>query len=131
MATRKTPTRHHTLDSQVGGHAGVQASEDGSLIIKPCLPAERDFYQLIASGDERFEKLREWVPKFFGTLRLEGKVREGGEPGAAVDIAAEAVVGGKRTAEDVIVGVQRTLELAPEVEDKDTLRNLFCKYVHL
>lgn len=110
---------HKSLSSQVGGHPGVQSSEDGSLIFKPCLPAERDFYQLLVSGDERFSKLFNWTPKFYGTLRLEGKVKDDGD----VVGSAESTVGsgGKRTAEDVVVSVQKTLEPAPEVEEKDKL----------
>jgi 1D-myo-inositol-tetrakisphosphate 5-kinase/inositol-polyphosphate multikinase len=100
----------------------VQSSQDGSLIIKPCLPAERDFYQLIAGGDERFASLRDWVPNFYGTLKLEGKVKEGEEAAEAVigEAAAAVGAGGKRTAEDVVVGVQKTLEAAPEDAEKDT-----------
>lgn len=51
--------------------------------MKPCLPAERDFYQAIF-GDERLATLREFVPKFYGTLRLEGKVDAGSAPGGEV-----------------------------------------------
>ncbi|KAG8945042.1 hypothetical protein FRC03_001828 [Tulasnella sp. 419] len=61
------------LSSQVGGHAGVLASEDGSLVIKACLPAERDFYQILSSNPT-LEGLRPHVPTFYGTLKLEGKV---------------------------------------------------------
>ncbi|KAF8602811.1 SAICAR synthase-like protein [Ceratobasidium sp. AG-I] len=67
------PKRAHTLDMQVGGHKGVKQSGEGDLIMKPCLPAERDFYQAIAS-DERLARLRGLVPQFYGMLRLEGQV---------------------------------------------------------
>ncbi|KAG8768624.1 hypothetical protein FRC12_005455 [Ceratobasidium sp. 428] len=83
MSTTRQPKRAHTLDMQVGGHKGVQQSGAGDLIMKPCLPAERDFYQAIAA-DERLALLRGLVPQFYGTLRLEGKVdvnAEGGELG--------------------------------------------------
>ncbi|KAI0695079.1 SAICAR synthase-like protein [Cerioporus squamosus] len=63
------------LTSQVGGHAGVMTSEDGSLLIKPALAAEVAFYQSVA-GDPGFAPLRPYVPKFYGTLRLEGKLDE-------------------------------------------------------
>ncbi|KAI0657165.1 SAICAR synthase-like protein [Cubamyces menziesii] len=63
------------LESQVGGHPGVRTSEDGSLLIKPALPREVAFYQSVAA-DPRFAPLRPFVPKFYGTLRLEGKVDE-------------------------------------------------------
>ncbi|KAG9091457.1 hypothetical protein FS749_016532 [Ceratobasidium sp. UAMH 11750] len=83
MSAPRQPKRAHTLDMQVGGHKGVQQSGEGDLIMKPCLPAERDFYQAIAA-DERLAKLRGLVPQFYGTLRLEGKVdvnTEGGDLG--------------------------------------------------
>ncbi|KAK7040898.1 hypothetical protein VNI00_009494 [Paramarasmius palmivorus] len=66
------------LSSQVGGHAGVQTTEDGSLIIKPALPLEHSFYQSLTQ-DESFAALRPFIPKFFGTLRLEGEVDESGQ----------------------------------------------------
>ncbi|KAL1753540.1 hypothetical protein FB107DRAFT_250078 [Schizophyllum commune] len=64
------------LASQVGGHAGVQTTEDGSLLIKPALPAELAFYQAL-SDDSLFAPLRRYLPKFLGTLSLAGKVEEG------------------------------------------------------
>ncbi|CAE7139396.1 unnamed protein product [Rhizoctonia solani] len=75
------PKRAHTLDMQVGGHKGVKQSGEGDLIMKPCLPAERDFYQAIAA-DSRLAALRPHIPKYYGTLRLEGQVSAGGEVGA-------------------------------------------------
>ncbi|KAG7092818.1 hypothetical protein E1B28_009134 [Marasmius oreades] len=63
------------LTSQVGGHAGVQTTEDGSLIIKPALTLEHEFYQSLTSKDS-FQALRPYVPKFYGTLKLEGQVDE-------------------------------------------------------
>jgi hypothetical protein len=58
----------HALDGQVGGHAGVLTTEDGLLIIKPCLPKELEFYNLLAV-DERLAPLRPFVPKMYGTLK--------------------------------------------------------------
>ncbi|CAE6408202.1 unnamed protein product [Rhizoctonia solani] len=75
------PKRSHTLNMQVGGHKGVKQSGEGDLIMKPCLPAERDFYQAIAA-DQRLAALGPYVPKFYGTLRLEGQVKTEGEVGA-------------------------------------------------
>ncbi|RPD68539.1 SAICAR synthase-like protein [Lentinus tigrinus ALCF2SS1-7] len=63
------------LASQVGGHPGVMTSEDGSLLIKPALAAEVAFYQSVTT-DPGFAPLRPFVPKFYGTLRLEGKLDE-------------------------------------------------------
>ena len=85
------------LTSQVGGHAGVLASEDGSLVIKPCLPLERDFYQTLTTN-EGFATLRDFVPKFFGTLKLEGTVKGS---------AAEAL-GEEKTEELVGVGKDKS-----------------------
>jgi len=71
------------LSSQVGGHAGVLATEDGSLIIKPSLHAELTFYQTLQQNP-RLASLRPYTPKFMGTLRLEGQVdrTKPAEPGA-------------------------------------------------
>ena len=60
------------LETQVGGHPGVMASEDGSLIIKPALSVEVNFYQSVLSNHE-LESLRPYIPQFYGTLRLEGQ----------------------------------------------------------
>ncbi|KAG8772102.1 hypothetical protein FRC15_002977 [Serendipita sp. 397] len=55
------------LASQVGGHAGVRSSADGSQIMKPCLPAERHFYETVISADApAFRLLAKHVPGFFG-----------------------------------------------------------------
>jgi hypothetical protein len=78
-ALRGTPrmgTGAKILASQVGGHAGVSTSEDGSLLIKPALPREVDFYQHLTSNPA-FACLRPHIPKFYGTLRLEGEVEDG------------------------------------------------------
>ncbi|KAL1947162.1 hypothetical protein VTO73DRAFT_14123 [Trametes versicolor] len=61
------------LESQVGGHPGVLASEDGSLLIKPALEHEVAFYHSLSTNPD-FAPLRPFVPKFYGTLRLEGQV---------------------------------------------------------
>lgn len=95
-ATGTACSAAHALDSQVGGHAGVLSSDDGSLVIKPCLPLERQFYDDLAASSAAsvlaeaaedapalspFEALRPWVPKYYGTLRLEGRARHVGEGG--------------------------------------------------
>ncbi|TFY69976.1 hypothetical protein EVJ58_g89 [Rhodofomes roseus] len=59
--------------NQVGGHPGVTTTEDGSLLIKPTLPSEIAFYQALLT-DPRCENLRDFVPEFYGTLKLEGRV---------------------------------------------------------
>ena len=53
----------------------MMTTEDGSLLIKPAHPTEVAFYQSVVS-DPGFAPLRPFVPKFYGTLRLEGKVDE-------------------------------------------------------
>jgi 1D-myo-inositol-tetrakisphosphate 5-kinase/inositol-polyphosphate multikinase len=62
---------------QVGGHAGVLRSEDGSLLIKPAVPNELDFYQRLQQ-DSYLEDLRVFTPTFLGTLELMGKLDETG-----------------------------------------------------
>jgi hypothetical protein len=68
---------HHTqaLESQVGGHAGVMVTEDGSLLIKPALHHELEFYQAIQQ-DPKLGLLRDYTPKFIGVLKLEGKLSD-------------------------------------------------------
>lgn len=62
-----------SLANQVGGHVGcIDETEDGSLIIKTTLPLELEFYQTLSTS-AGFEPLRQFLPQFFGTLRLEGE----------------------------------------------------------
>ncbi|KAI0307210.1 hypothetical protein B0F90DRAFT_1807864 [Multifurca ochricompacta] len=67
-----TSLQPQPLAYQVGGHKGIQTTGDGTLLIKPALPLELQFYQnsLI---DPALALLRPWVPTYLGTLRLEGK----------------------------------------------------------
>ena len=69
------PAHPHTLESQVGGHAGVMVTEDGSLLIKPALHHELEFYQAIQQ-DPKLALLRSYTPKFIGMLKLEGKLSD-------------------------------------------------------
>jgi 1D-myo-inositol-tetrakisphosphate 5-kinase/inositol-polyphosphate multikinase len=68
----------HALTSQVAGHAnGVLTTEDDMLLIKPALPLELKFYQTVAAAAEpEFDALRPFIPKFIGTLSLEGELDE-------------------------------------------------------
>lgn len=70
------------LATQVGGHDGVLSSADGSVVIKPCLPLEIEFYTALSSNDA-FAHLLPHVPKFYGTLKLHGRMDEHGNIGAA------------------------------------------------
>jgi hypothetical protein len=60
---------------QVGGHQGVSTTEDGSLLFKPALAREVEFYSSLSSRAE-LAALRQFVPKFLGTLRLQGRVED-------------------------------------------------------
>ncbi|KAG9317957.1 hypothetical protein JVU11DRAFT_9 [Chiua virens] len=82
---RQTPSRARTLppsaplSQQVGGHAGVQVTEDESLLLKPALPHEVSFYQLvrdIVDPSTGLNALKPWIPKFFGLLNIEGKLAD-------------------------------------------------------
>lgn len=64
------------LDSQVGGHAGISASEDGSLLIKPASVREISFYRHLAP-DPVFASLRPYIPRFYGILGSDGKIEDG------------------------------------------------------
>ncbi|KAG5651033.1 hypothetical protein H0H81_010161 [Sphagnurus paluster] len=70
-----TASNAKPLKSQVGGHAGVLTTEDGSLIIKPALPLELEFYQTVQQSEE-LEHLSMFLPSFIGTLTLEGEIDE-------------------------------------------------------
>ena len=79
------------LASQVGGHAGVMTTEDGSLLIKPALKRELEFYQRLQSdADEAVATLRKFTPKFLGTLTLEGEAKEGSSDGGVLEIKPAA-----------------------------------------
>jgi inositol-polyphosphate multikinase len=67
-----TSTGLRPLAFQVGGHKGIQTTEDGTLLMKPVLPLELQFYQNILA-DPSLAPLRQWVPTYLGTLRLEGR----------------------------------------------------------
>jgi inositol-polyphosphate multikinase len=72
-----TSTVIQPLESQVGGHAGVLTTENGSLMIKPAVPTELAFYERLQL-DSNLEDLRDFTPTFLGTLKLMGKVDEEG-----------------------------------------------------
>jgi 1D-myo-inositol-tetrakisphosphate 5-kinase/inositol-polyphosphate multikinase len=63
------------LPSQVGGHSGVLATEDEAMVIKPALPLELEFYQTHIL-DAALEPLRPFLPRFYGSLKLEGMIDE-------------------------------------------------------
>lgn len=73
------------LATQVGGHPGVLVSDDGSLVIKSCLPAELAFYQELASN-QTLAKLMPFTPKFFGSLKLQGQLRKAAFPSGQATI---------------------------------------------
>ena len=79
-ALTPSSSHHIPLASQVGGHAGVMTSEDGSLLIKPAHPVEVEFYQSVGA-EPGFAALRPYIPKFYGTLKLEGQVDPNSVPG--------------------------------------------------
>ncbi|KAJ7777833.1 hypothetical protein DFH07DRAFT_796289 [Mycena maculata] len=62
--------------SQVAGHEnGVLTTQDNTLLIKQALPLELQFYQTVAAAAEpELDALRPFIPKFLGTLALEGEL---------------------------------------------------------
>ena len=67
------------LASQVGGHPGVQTSEDGSIVFKLVFAREMNFYQSLTSNPVS-AALRPYIPKFYGVLGSEGQVEDGAYP---------------------------------------------------
>ncbi|KAH9077228.1 hypothetical protein EDB83DRAFT_1688638 [Lactarius deliciosus] len=76
MADRSVASTH-PLTTQVGGHKGIQTSYDGALLFKPALPHELQFYQN-SLADPVLAPLRQWIPTYLGTLRLEGQMTADG-----------------------------------------------------
>lgn len=96
--TPPRPRRSRTLPpttalaAQVGGHTGVQTTEDGSLLLKPALQREVAFYQLVRDGADPggvvdtstvttsgLSMLLPWIPRFIGLLSLEGRIEDPGD----------------------------------------------------
>ncbi|KAG6852903.1 hypothetical protein C0991_008272 [Blastosporella zonata] len=92
MASSTLTPEHKPLESQVGGHAGVLTTEDGSLIIKPALPLELQFYEAL-QRNEGLKELRPFIPNFLGTLKLEGEIdeRKSAEEGTISSIVLENI----------------------------------------
>jgi 1D-myo-inositol-tetrakisphosphate 5-kinase/inositol-polyphosphate multikinase len=67
----------------------VLTSEDGSIVFKPALPLELEFYQTHVSNPV-FEPLRPFLPTFLGTLKLQGKIDESDHENLAVKLLDEA-----------------------------------------
>nr|GAT59971.1 predicted protein [Mycena chlorophos] len=69
-------TENIAKSPQVGGHPdGVLATEDDMLLIKQALPVELQFYRAIAAAsDPQITALRPWIPRFLGTLTLQGEI---------------------------------------------------------
>lgn len=87
----------------------MMASEDGSLIVKPCLPSERNFYELLAQEDQRLVHIQPFVPKFYGTLKLHGEVKKEANLNEVEGIAA---LNGS-------TGIEQGNIPPPDVQDKD------------
>ncbi|ORY28800.1 hypothetical protein BCR39DRAFT_186916 [Naematelia encephala] len=64
------------LANQVAGHQNVMSDASGSLVIKLALAREIAFYQLVnsASRSSSLARLKPFVARFYGTLRLEGRL---------------------------------------------------------
>ncbi|KAJ7195497.1 hypothetical protein GGX14DRAFT_676785 [Mycena pura] len=78
MPETEGPAPHATqaLASQVGGHIdSLVATADNMLLIKHALPLEFQFYKTVAAATEpELDALRPFIPKFLGTLALEGEL---------------------------------------------------------
>ncbi|WWC73325.1 uncharacterized protein I206_107292 [Kwoniella pini CBS 10737] len=81
MSSSLTIGESTPLANQVAGHDGVMSDASGSLVIKPALPREIAFYQTLnsSSREDPIRKLKPFVPKFYGTLRLEGQLSSEGD----------------------------------------------------
>ncbi|KAF7348424.1 Kinase [Mycena sanguinolenta] len=82
---------------QVGGHPNsVVAAADDSLLVKAALPVELQFYQAVASSAEpEVDALRPFIPKFIGTLSLEGEL-DTDKPPSEGSINVKPIQGAKK-----------------------------------
>lgn len=68
-----------TFTHQVGGHASTILSSplSSSTLIKPSSSTELAFYTTLGPSlaDDKF--MEEWCPGFYGTLQLQGQLKEG------------------------------------------------------
>jgi len=87
----------NAFSSQVAGHAnGVVTAADDTLLIKAALPLELKFYQTVAAASEpEFDALRPFIPKFIGTLSLEGEL-DTDKPPSEGSINVKPIEGGKK-----------------------------------
>ncbi|KAL1410924.1 hypothetical protein Q8F55_001867 [Vanrija albida] len=78
---RTNPQAAAPLQYQVAGHQNVMSDESGSLVIKPGSPREVAFYHLVAGAPrkEPISDLEQFLPKFYGTLQLSGKLDTSGK----------------------------------------------------
>ncbi|GBC08502.1 hypothetical protein RclHR1_08170010 [Rhizophagus clarus] len=56
------------FDQQLGGHDRLLSVNDGFLIVKPCNSIEKNFYE----NSVLYPDLAEWIPKYYGSLQLQG-----------------------------------------------------------
>ncbi|GMK56645.1 hypothetical protein CspeluHIS016_0304850 [Cutaneotrichosporon spelunceum] len=83
------------MANQVAGHAGVLVDDSGSLVIKPALPREIAFYQLVQCSPRTapISGLKPFLPKFYGTLALTGHVDDSEfEPVPVANALPESIV---------------------------------------
>jgi 1D-myo-inositol-tetrakisphosphate 5-kinase/inositol-polyphosphate multikinase len=75
---------------------GVVAAADDTLLIKSALPLELEFYQKVAAASEpELDALRPFIPKFIGTLSLEGEL-DTDRPPSEGSLNVKPVEGGKK-----------------------------------
>jgi 1D-myo-inositol-tetrakisphosphate 5-kinase/inositol-polyphosphate multikinase len=81
----------------VGGHAnGVFTTEDDSLLIKQAFHLELKFYQTVQTATTpEFDALRPFIPKFLGTLALQGEV-DPDKPLSETSINVKPVAGARK-----------------------------------
>ncbi|KAF7502308.1 hypothetical protein GJ744_006139 [Endocarpon pusillum] len=66
LGTQTDPSTFVAYTHAAAGHDGVRSDPSGSIIVKPCTPAEVAFYESAATHP----KLQAYMPTFMGTLVL-------------------------------------------------------------
>ncbi|KAI9894990.1 MAG: hypothetical protein M1814_000212 [Vezdaea aestivalis] len=81
------PAEFVAFGHAAAGHEGVLSDESGSVVIKPCTVAEKNFYEQTLIDHQDFAA---FLPIYMGTLQLQ-KPAKGDEATSAVDAAKEAL----------------------------------------
>lgn len=104
------PAQHSALATQVGGHPGILSDASGEVVVKPLLPVELAFYELLEGRAPALAPLAGLAPTFMGVLELQGELAE--PEGAGKELGPHEV--GQLLGGEEVEGVKPVAEGAGE-----------------